>query len=294
MLNQIYAAYNRYTLNRINRDFNPYTEVKSGTKSPVLVSGAFRSGTSLVTRLLCTIGYDCGPETHLLQPTGRYRKFNPDGYFENYFFMELSRYIFHLTGSAGDNPPEEEALNKILQRGLDDASFRKYAVLQLRESRVSNFNKERVLKCASVNNCAAYVSQIFGDKPILKNPHFGVLLPWIEREFPESEHVVVFRNPIDWARSAKSVTPNAEISLYEKYYRSHLDVSRVSSRIFINYDELIQSPHNSVKSILKRLDIAYSDVDKLTSIVQRRNLSMTDNATSSEIYKQLIQYSVNG
>lgn len=294
MLSHIHSAYNRFTLKRIERGFSPYTEVDSGFTSPLLVSGAFRSGTSLVTRLLCGAGYDCGPETHLLQPKGRYRKYNPDGYFENYFFMELSRYIFHLTNSAGDDPPEEESLKIISEQGLDDSAFRKYAVLHLRESRVSNSNKERVLKCASVNNCAAYVKAVFGKNPIIKNPHFGVLLPWIENEFPASQHVAVFRNPDDWARSAKAVTGKADISLYEKYYRSHLHSSRVSGRVFINYDKLIESPEDSLQCILQRLGIHKVDVQKLASIVRRSDHSVKEEAAQSEIYMQLIQHSVNG
>jgi len=293
MLNQIYAAYNRFTLSRINSGFEPYTEIKSGYVSPLLVSGAFRSGTSLVTRLLCGAGFDCGPETHMLQPVGRYRKYNPDGYFENYFFMELSRYIFHLTNSSGDNPPEEETVKKITGERFDDSEFRKYAVLHLRESRVSNTNKARVLKCASANNCAAYVSNVFGRNPIIKNPHFSVLLPWIETVFPESQHIVVFRNPHDWERSAKVVTSRGNNSLYEKYYKSHLHESRVSNRIFINYNQLIDSPEESIKYILQRLGIHGADDKKLAGMIRRRTDKSNERATQQGIYAQLLQHSVN-
>jgi hypothetical protein len=295
MLNSIYNLYNRYTLRRISNGFKPFTEVKSGFKSPLLISGAFRSGTSIITRLLCNAGYSCGPESHLLQPKGRYKEFNPDGYFENYFFMELSRYLFHLTDSAGDRPPSASAVKTILQTGMNDADFRAYAILKLRESRVSNRNKERVLKCASVNNCAAYVSNVFGNNPVIKNPHFGVLLPWIEKEFPESTHVVVFRNPDDWLRSAKVVTPNATYSLYNKYYESHLDSSRISNRVFVNYDELINAPESSIKNILLKLGLINYNEESLVRMIRRKPAKPIDTGVGeTELYQQLKQLSVNG
>ena len=54
--------------------------------APLFIGGMFRSGTSLVTKLLIDSGFDAGPENHLLQPIGFRKTLNPNGFFENYLF----------------------------------------------------------------------------------------------------------------------------------------------------------------------------------------------------------------
>ncbi|MCK6638707.1 MAG: sulfotransferase [Bacteroidia bacterium] len=294
MLKFVYDAYNNYTLRKIEREFEPFRMCNKKQHAPLLVSGAFRSGTSLVTRILSEAGYDIGPQSHLLQATGKYKQFNPDGYYENYFFMELSRYLFHITGSNGDAPPEEGKINLINRDLINDKEFRKYAILRLRESRVSNLNKAKVLSCASVEHCKAYVNNVYGKDPVIKNPHFSVLLPWIENIFPDSIHVVVFRHPSDWKVSALNVTAKANEQLYDAYYIGHLQSHRISNRVFVNYDRLVESPEESIAQILDKLNSPSDRSRTLHALVKKRTAQKQQSeASKSETYARLLSLAVN-
>ena len=73
----------------VPKNFGPDNSVH-----PIWVTGMFRSGTSLVTKILKELGGDLGPEEDLLQPFGTRKHLNPDGFYENHLFMEWSMYAF--------------------------------------------------------------------------------------------------------------------------------------------------------------------------------------------------------
>lgn len=289
LMDFIYNRVNQSALKRVERSFDPYTTVTKDQEPALLVSGAFRSGTSVTALLLSKAGYDLGPEHHLLQTTEKYKQYNPDGFLENYFFMELSRYIFHLTDSAGDNPPSKESVDKILSSELSDADFRRHAIMMLRESRVPNKDKVDVLRRASVNHVQAYISNAFGQKPLIKNPHFSVLPSFVEKYFPESKQVVVFRNPDEWLRSAKAVSANVNTDLYERYYTGYLNGSG-ERLIFFNYDQLLVNPKSSIEKLLETLNLQRADVNTLSKMVRiKKQESFSGvNATYSHLLKRAI------
>jgi hypothetical protein len=270
VMDLLYALINRRAVRKVERSFKPYTQVRKDQEPALLVSGAFRSGTSVTALLLSNAGYDLGPQHHLLQSTGKYAQYNPDGFLENYFFMELTRYIFHLTGSAGDRPPSRENVDKVLSAALRDEDFREHAIMELRESRVSNRNKADVLSKASVQHVNAYISNAFGKKPLIKNPHFSVLPSFTEKYFPQSKQVVVFRNPDSWHRSALAVTPNANTELYKSYYENYLNAG-VEHVIFFDYDRLLAEPQRSVQQLFDALHIADADVNALTKLIRNKD-----------------------
>ncbi|HTF04868.1 MAG TPA: hypothetical protein VK826_12665 [Bacteroidia bacterium] len=283
---------NMYALRSVRRSFNPYTTIEGAQDDALLVSGIFRSGTSITTYLLTHAGFDAGPEHHLLQAHGKYAKYNPDGFLENYFFMDFSRYLFHITHAAGDRPPKAEDVAKIKPEDLDDDAFRSYTLLVLRDSRVSNRNKADALKKVSVHHLRAYLSHAFGKRPVIKNPHFSVLEGFFSKVFPESMRVVVFRRQDDWMRSAKDVTPHVSLDLYDQYYRDYLDSSS-EKFIFFNYDKLLADPAYSIRKLMEAVKADRYDHDSLVKLVRNPSPEKPPFEKATEIYHQLVLRAVN-
>jgi hypothetical protein len=281
---------NLLTLQLARLTFHPYKKLVAGKKQapPLLVSGIFRSGTSITTNILANAGFDAGPQEHLLQATS----INPDGYFENYFFMDFSRYLFHLTNSYGDNPPAKEALEKIELQKLRNDAFRKFTLLDIHDDRVKNLNKLRVLRKVSIHHIQAYLSNCFGERPIIKNPHFSVLEPFFQNIFPGSKRLVIFRNPSDWKRSAQVVSDKSSETLYDQYYNYYLH-SKDEGIIFFNFDQLLKDPETSVEKLFKALDIKNADAYELSRIVRKRDKPVSDEALLTTSYSELLKRAIN-
>lgn len=272
---------NLVTLQLLRLSFSPYKPLAQKQDPPLLVSGIFRSGTSITTNILSHAGFDPGPQNHLMQAKGKYYERNPDGFLENFFFMELSMYLFKLTNSAGDNPPDEKIVEKINVELLSDDELRKHSLLVTHDDRVSNINKLRSLRKVSVQAIQNYLSNAFGEKPIIKNPHFSVLEPFFKKIFPDSKRVVVFRNPADWLRSVQVVTTKADYQLYDLYYRHYLE-SKDAEIIFFDYDKLLADPKKSIADLLHALQMNIGSIDSLAKLVV-----IKEGKNNKEIYSQL-------
>ncbi len=279
---------NLITLQLTRLTFWPYKSIVKKQAPPLLVCGIFRSGTSITTNILSKAGFDAGPQEHLLQAT----EINPDGYFENYFFMDFSRYLFHLTNSYGDNPPTEAAVEKIELATIRNDAFRKYTLLEIHDDRVKNLNKMKVLRKASVHHMQAYLSNCFGDFPLIKNPHFSVLEPFFKKVFPDSKRLVVFRNPTDWKRSAQVVSDKSNEELYDRYYKPYLD-SKETGIIFFNYDQLMNSPAESIEKLLDALEIKNANAEELCKLVRKKEKIASSEALQTASYSELLKRAIN-
>lgn len=280
---------NLITFQLVRLSFKPYKQIEGHQHPPLLVSGIFRSGTSITTHILSQSGFDAGPPTHLLQATA----INPDGYFENYFFMDLSRYLFKLTNSYGDRPPEAIIVDKIAPETLSDDDFQKFTLLEIHDDRVKNVNKLRVLRKASVHYPNAYLSNCFGSYPIIKNPHFSVLEPYFNKFFRGSKRLVVFRNPTDWKRSAQVVSAKSDEALYDFYYKYYLTLNDPDI-IFFNYDQLLNDPAGSIKKLLEVLNVKDGNIDLLSKLVQSRDRCNTQaDEVKTSSYPELLKRAIN-
>ncbi|MEO5645648.1 MAG: sulfotransferase [Bacteroidia bacterium] len=279
---------NLITLQLTRLSFMPYKSISKTQAPPLLVCGIFRSGTSITTNILSKAGFDAGPQEHLLQATA----INPDGYFENYFLMDLSRYLFHLTNSYGDNPPDEASVEKIEVKDLRNDAFRKFTLLEIHDDRVKNVNKMRVLRKVSVHCIKAYLSNCFGEYPLIKNPHFSVLEPFFKKVFPDSKRLVVFRNPTDWKHSAQVVSDKSNEALYDRYYKHYLD-SKEEGIIFFNYDQLLKDPLNSIEKLLNALEIKNAAAAILSKLVRKKERPPSKEVLLTVSYSELLKRAIN-
>lgn len=93
--------------------FRKSNSVSNKKVAPLIITGMFRSGTTITASLLQLLGFHAGPKDHLLGAIGPRKSLNPEGFLENYPFMDLSMYVFYLTNSYGDAPPEKDQLEKL-------------------------------------------------------------------------------------------------------------------------------------------------------------------------------------
>ncbi len=71
-----------------------------------VVLGPFRSGTSLVARLLATLGADAGPPQELFEPS----EWNPAGYIQRPDITAFNKSLLVAAGGTDGAPPSAEAI----------------------------------------------------------------------------------------------------------------------------------------------------------------------------------------
>ncbi|MGB3591792.1 MAG: sulfotransferase domain-containing protein [Nonlabens sp.] len=249
------------------------------TSNPLWVTGLFRSGTTITTRIIEDLGFDLGPKNHLLKAKGSRRKLNPDGFYENYLFMEWSLYLFVKINSWGDIPPEKTKVINLKYHHLSYKEFVFNAIVSIHDDRLSNFQKLKLLRRFHPYNLGEYLKNRFTDRPAVKNPHFIPLQPLLDRFWPNGKYLVTFRNPVDWLLSAKKVSPRVNYELYSSYYTRVLDHPQV---IFLDYDNLVLNPKKSVLLLAQSLNVREYD----SSVVDKINPSCK-NSSQKEVPQTL-------
>lgn len=259
---------------------------------PLWITGMFRSGTSITTQILKEMGIDLGPANDLLQAKGERARLNPNGFFENYLFMDWSLMIFDRLNAWGDNPPAIDLVEKFENTSIVHEQFVYDSIVNIHDDRISNKDKSRILKQYFSGNFAQYITDNFKSKFAIKNPHFSVLYPALDKIFPNGKYLVVFRNPIDTVKSAKKVSPNSNFELYYKYYES---IINHPNALFFNYDKLIYTPKESINQLASHLDLT-CDIDQIVPLIKKTTITQQNELIPDNVlnlHEQLIKKAIN-
>ena len=244
----------RWTL--LNSTVNQGDQLKVNRNiSPLWVTGLFRSGTSVTTRILSELGFDLGPERHLLKGRGSRANWNRNGFYENFLFMDWSLSVFEALDSWGHAPPTEE---KVRNYNINELDYKKYvyqSIVEIHDDRISNVNKINALKHYSPKTANKYLEEQFKAPLAIKNPHFSVLSGILTKYWPRSSFLVVFRNPDATISSAQKVTPAAGYSLYINYYSRLLEKKNTQVSYF-SYDNLIRDPEGSINALVEQFQLS--------------------------------------
>lgn len=260
--------------------------------SPLWITGMFRSGTSITTRILKEMGMDLGPEQDLLQAKGERAKLNPNGFYENYLFMDWSLVVFDQLNSWGDNPPAIASVKTFDNGVIKYEQFVYDSIVNIHDDRISNKDKSRILKQYFSGNLAQYLKDNFKGKITVKNPHFSVLFPTLDQLFPKGKYLVVFRNPANTVQSAKKVSPNANFELYHQYY---VNIVNHPNAIFFNYDKLIASPKESISQLASHLNLS-CNIEQLVSLIKKQNTAFETEIIPQHVlnlHEVLIKKAIN-
>jgi hypothetical protein len=104
--------------------------------SPVIITGIYRSGTTLCSSIIENIGVDLGPEAHKCGGIGNFRKLNSEGFQENFLVNDLGRYILYVNGGTGINFPDANILSSFSLEKIDDSDFAYYSEIFINDDRV--------------------------------------------------------------------------------------------------------------------------------------------------------------
>jgi len=250
---------------------------------PIIIIGMHRSGTSLVTRMLETLGLFVGKEK--------------DENNEAVFFQKLNDWVLRQSGGAWDYPqPVKELLNNTEVRLL----VRDYLELMLKSPRVLSYLGWR--------KYLQYRSPFRLDIPWgWKDPRNTFTLPlWLDL-FPNAKVIHVYRHGVDVANSLlvrqqkllkagqerysrlkkmraywfrpkrggftntlRCATLEGGFSLWEEYMReAHLHVHGLGDRATeVKFENLLKEPYEILKSLVRFCEVKPSK-EALTQAVKQ-------------------------
>ncbi len=291
--------YNRFCLDKLNKNRNLYTDstTEISNEKPLFITGFFRSGTSVTAKLLNIMGMDLGPEKHLLKAKNKRAQLNPDGFFENYLFMETSLMLFTKLNSWGHLPPTESALNNFEFSATDKQTFAEFTLCGVHDDRISNKNKMAVLKNYDLFSLNTYLQKEFKFPYAIKNPHFSVMTEFLLKKWPQATLLVCFREPMAAIASAAKITSMLNQEIYLKYYEQlvKLPDNKVA---FFSFDHLLKNPQKSLNALCNNFNLATQKIKIAESIIKPalhryKNAGEITNEKVKEIYHLMINKAIN-
>ncbi len=293
-----HRAYNNYCLKKVlsNRElFTDSNEVS--TEQPLFVTGFFRSGTSLTTHLLQILGMDLGPANHLLLAKNERAILNPDGFFENYIFMETSLMAFTKLNSWGHLPPTPEKVSSLNFDQKDREQFAEYTLCGVHDDRISNKNKMDALKNFDVLSLNSYFEKRFKYPYAIKNPHFSVLSPFLIKKWPNAKFLVCFREPSAAIASAADITNLLNEKVYVRYYSDLVNLPN-DKVLFFSHTHLMESPEKSLQALAKALNLNEAKIPDAISILNpslHRHKVKTEpkDKKVKELYELMLSKAIN-
>lgn len=293
-----HRLYNNYCLKQLLADRELFTDSPevSGQR-PLFVTGFFRSGTSLTTRLLHVLGMDLGPENHLLLAKNERAELNPNGFFENYIFMETSLYAFSKLNSWGHLPPVPEAVEQLEFDSNDRKQFAEYTLCGIHDDRISNKNKIDALKNYDLLSLNTYLEKRFKYPYAVKNPHFAVLSRFLLKKWPQAKFLVCFREPSSAIASAAKITPLLDEKVYVRYYSELIQLPS-DKVIFFSHEHLMESPENSLNALVKAFNLNAAKIPDTMAILnpalhRHKTKNETKDKAVKELYNVLMSNAIN-
>lgn len=253
------------------------------SKSPIIITGMHRSGTTLLTKLLEQCGIFLGSKKFMNE--------------EAIFFQDINRWLLYQSNTAWDAPQAFSFIND---------SFQKQALKAI-EWRMNSYHIKEYL---GIMKGIKYRSlrKIDFDWG-WKDPVNSITLDLWMQAFPEARIVNIIRNPIDVASSLKAreekrialysqrknVTERekklVKKPVYNQSYRvldlkegidlalSYMHLNQMhlakypSQAIQLNYEQLLSNPTGELQALLTFLDIPVTEnsLAQATSMVQQDN-----------------------
>ena len=221
----------------------------------IIVLGMHRSGTSALTGALASMGVHVGDEDELTQTNWQ----NQKGFFERRDAREICDMLLHQSGADWW---------KVSNFEPDNANF---DVVQ--RSRVA------IRKLvARLNEHGTWA---------LKEPRLCLLLPIFQSALVDPLVIYVTRNPVEIAKSLRrrnGFRIQGGLALWEAYTVASLRYGLHLDHLFVDYDELISAPDETLRKLADELDkrgVRNLDPDAASQAVQgslRRERASGDEA----------------
>ena len=266
---------------------------------PVIVTGIYRSGTTLTTSIIAKIGVDFGPQEHKCGGKGELGYLNRSGFQENFLINDLGRYILHHTGGSGVNIPEPCKLENLYLNQLNDADFAYYSEAILNDDRVDKRIRHNILTTYGISGINQYFCDYFDTTCWgFKDVHAGAYLPTYHRMWPGSKIICVVREPTTFLQSALKLSHQASLATWIDYYQRVIEFAKQVPVHWIIYESLLAKNEllirkliNFIKADHKVNNLLIEDIFKL--IKQRKKTHTlevnTDYQPAIQLYQTLKQ-----
>jgi GT2 family glycosyltransferase/glycosyltransferase involved in cell wall biosynthesis len=240
----------------------------SNANTSVCITGAHRSGTSMLTRLLHACGLYLGPENALMPPQAD----NPEGFWEHLGFVALNDELLNELGGAWDLPPKA------------DENFTDSRLEPLRM-------KARLLieGFDSVN--------LWG----WKDPRNSLTLPFWQDLLPGLKTLIIVRNPLEVAHSMRErngTSYSFGLRLWEIYNRHLIASASKQERLVTHYDLFFENAEKELRRIANFIRLPEAEIENAATLVtvRRRHIHFTidqliDARVSAEVidlYRALV------
>jgi hypothetical protein len=204
----------------------PHGDLRS---DPVFILGMHRSGTSALGGALEPLGLTVGKT--VMPPQLE----NPKGFYEN---LPLTKLHDKFLASIGSSWRDSKPVGEERFRGLAADRFR-----------------EELLRLL--------INEFGQDRPLIKDPRMSRLMPlWIpliKDHFPLACFILPIRHPVEVAhslRQRRQLTLDQGLKLWVVHVLESEKTTRGFSRLFTTYDQLMQSPVETVLRLAKSLGLS--------------------------------------
>jgi hypothetical protein len=207
---------------------------------PVFIIGMHRSGTSALGGALEPLGLTVGKTAMPPNP----EEGNPKGFYENLAIMELhDKFLAAIKSIWWDEKP-------VRNRQFSGAAARGF--------------REELLPLLEAE---------FGQgRPLIKDPRLCRLLPlWlplIEAHFPSARFILPIRHPVEVAHSIRKrdgLTLDQCLKVWVVHVLEGERTTRKFNRVFTTYDQLMQSPVETVVHVAKSVGLPVDAIATVTS-----------------------------
>ena len=213
----------------------------------VCITGAHRSGTSMVTRALNLLGLFLGPEDDISTRA----EDNPEGFWENIQFVRLNDEILAQHRGAWDMPPN-------LRMGWE-----------LHPSMTPYYHKAQQL----VKN--------FKGHPIWgwKDPRSALTIDFWQKILPNQKVVICVRNPLEVVQSLSKrgySSPVFSFNLWLSYNEHLVATIAPENRIITHFESYFVNPRAELERVSSFLGISFSE-EQITAALASISLPLRHN-----------------
>src|SRR5438034_778774 len=210
------------------------------TQTAVFITGAHRSGTSMLTRLLHACGLYLGPKNELMPAQAD----NPDGFWEHLGFVALNDELLSELGGAWDLPPKSE--ESFAHTRLDPLRMKARLLIE-------GFSS----------------AGLWG----WKDPRNSLTLPFWRDLLPGMKTLIMVRNPLEVAHSMKErngTSYSFGLRLWEIYNRRVIEAAERHDRLVTHYDLFFEDPESELRRIAQFVHLPDTQIASAAALVKKR------------------------
>jgi len=277
-----------------NTDLRP--SLNTPLADPIIIAGIYRSGTTLLTSLIESIGVDLGPDDHKLQGIGKLGHLNPNGFQENFLMNDLGRYLLYYAGGSGIEFPDTSKVANLDLSCLNDFDFIYYSAVTLRDDRISDKIRNHTFKHYSISNLNQYFYDHFDTSCWgFKEVHSGIYMSAYHKIWKNAKWLCIYREPSCFVQSAKNLSKDISLKNWIEYYRRVITSEHYLTIHWVSYEDLLNKNEDVLRALISFVGTNSNDKTIISNLLKIINPSMThyreskvvNCKSSSDLYNEL-------